>query len=139
LDTMKGMSAVIEMHDSECLAIELNENGDGVVLLDAYVHRGDGDPLVSPHEGGMQRIRMSIAGMARQGEAGELPADIYEGSLIVGTDVQDNIVRFPAVYNEPICLSMTLSPGARVVVVSGNRLSVEPEGEFRFVETVDFS
>jgi hypothetical protein len=43
------MNAVIEMHDSECLAIELDENEGGYVLLDAYVHRGDGDPMLSRH------------------------------------------------------------------------------------------
>lgn len=38
------MNAVIEMHDSEFVAIEFDEKGGGFVLLDAYVHRGDGDP-----------------------------------------------------------------------------------------------
>ena len=133
------MNAVIEMHDSKCIAIELDEKGRGCVLLDAYVHRGDGYPLVSPHEGGVQRIRINVEGMTKQGAVGDLPADVYEGSLIVGTDMQDNIVRFPAVYREPVRLSMMLSDDARVVVVSGNGPSVDPEGEFRFVETVDFS
>ena len=45
------MNAVIEMHDSECIAIEFDKNGGGFILLDAYVHRGDGDPLMSPHRG----------------------------------------------------------------------------------------
>jgi hypothetical protein len=48
------MNAVIEMHDSECIAIELDDKGGGLVLLDAYVHRSEGEPLVSPHEGGYQ-------------------------------------------------------------------------------------
>jgi hypothetical protein len=131
------MNAVIEMHDSECLAIELDEEGGGFVLLDAYVHRGVGDPLMSPHEGGVQRIRMNVEGMTVQGAVGDLPADICEGSLTVGNDMQDNIVPFPAVYMEPVRVSMMFHEDARVVVVSGNGLSVEPEGEFRFVETVD--
>jgi hypothetical protein len=61
------MNAVIEMHDSECLAIELDENEGGFVLLDAYVHRGDGDPLLSRHEGGAQCIRINVAGMTVEG------------------------------------------------------------------------
>jgi len=133
------MNAVIEMHDSECIAVELNGKGDGFVLLDAYVHRGEGDPLTSSHEGGVQRIRINVEGMTMQGALGDLPSYIYEGSLIVGAAMQDNILRFPAVYTEPVRLSMMLSDDARVVVVSGNGLSVEPEGDFRYVETVDFS
>jgi hypothetical protein len=133
------MNAVIEMHDSECLAIESDEKGDGFVLLDAYIHRGEGDPLMSPHEGGVQRLRINVEGITIQGILGDLPAYVYEGSLIAGADMQDNILRFPALYKEPVRLRMMLSDDARVIVVSGNGLSIEPEGEFRFVETVDFS
>jgi hypothetical protein len=71
--------------------------------------------------------------------AGDLPASIYEGSLIVGAEAQGNIVRFPATYKEPFRLSMMLADDARVIIVSGNGLSVEPEGDFEFIETVDFS
>ena len=51
--------------------------------------------------------------------------------------MQDNIIPFPAAYSKPARLSMTFSDDARVVVVSGSGLSVVPEGEFRFLETVD--
>jgi hypothetical protein len=94
---------------------------------------------MSPHEGGVQRVSMKITGMTKEGSVGDLPALIYEGSLQVGTEMQGNIVPFPAIYTVPVRLSMMLSEDARVVVVSGNRLSIEPEGDFRFVETVDFS
>jgi len=133
------MNAVIELHDSECVAIEMDEEGGGFVLLDAYIHRCKGEHLMSPHEGGVQRVSMKITGMTKEGSVGDLPALIYEGSLQVGTEMQGNIVPFPAIYTVPVRLSMMLSEDARVVVVSGNRLSIEPEGDFRFVETVDFS
>lgn len=132
------MNAIIEMHDSECIAVEVDENGDGFVLLDAYVHRSEGEPLMSPHEGGVQRIRLKFEGMTTEGEVGKLPADIYDGSLMVGADIRDTF-RFPAVVTEPVRLSMTFRYDARVIVVFGSGLSIESEGEFRFVETVDFS
>jgi hypothetical protein len=133
------MNAAIEMHDSECLAIELNGWGDGFVLLDAYVHRTDGEPGISPGDGGVQRIRIKVEGMTIEGEVGALPAYVYEGSLVVGADTQDNMIPFPVVYTEPVRLSMMLGDDARVVVASGKGLSIEPESEFRFVERVDFS
>jgi hypothetical protein len=132
------MNSAIEIHDSKCLAIEVGELGQGSVLFDAYVHRTNGEPGVAPGEGGVQRIRMKVEAMTVEGQVGELPSYLFEGSLTIGTSIQDNIVPFPAVYSEGIRLSMTLSPDARVVVVYGNGLSIEAEAEFRFVELVDF-
>ena len=37
------MNVVIEMHDSECLAVERDETGDGFVLLKAIAYRTDGE------------------------------------------------------------------------------------------------
>ncbi|MGA2050187.1 MAG: hypothetical protein ABSG96_21005 [Terracidiphilus sp.] len=128
------MNAAIEMHDSVCLAVEVDRSGHGFVLLDAYVHRSGGEPGRDPGEGGVQRIRISFASMTIDGEVGDLPADIFEGSLTVGTSIQDNMVPFPATYAEAVGLSIMLSDEARVVIVSGMRLSIEPEGEFKFVE-----
>lgn len=135
------MGAVIEMHDSECIDIKVDETGGGSVLLDAYVHRsdGDGNPLSVPHEGGIQRLRLTFEGISIDGTLGELPAYIYEGSLLIGTEIQDNILQFPAVYTESVRLSMMLSDDARTVVVAAGGLSIAIESDFRFVEMVDFS
>ena len=131
------MNVAIEMHDSECLAVEVDMSGNGLVLLDAYVHRSEGEPGVAPGEGGVQRIRINVDSMHVNGEVGSLPADIFEGSLTIGTSIQDNMVPFPASYSDTFSLSMMLANDARVVVGSGKRLSIEPEGQFKFVE--DFS
>jgi hypothetical protein len=128
------MNDAIEMHDSKCLAVEVNELGQGSVLLDAYVHRTDGEPGLSPGEGGVQRIRMKVEAMTVEGEVGELPAYIYEGSLAIGTSIQDNMVPFPAAYSQTVRLSMMLSDDARVIVISGKGLSIEAEGKFKFIE-----
>ncbi len=54
------VSAVIEMHDFQCVAIEADEDRS-FVLLDAYIHRSQGDPFIPPPEGAVQRIRMKVA------------------------------------------------------------------------------
>src|SRR5882757_2425048 len=79
-----GMNQAIAMHDSECRAVEVGEEGRGSVLLDAYVHRTAGEPGVSPGEGGVQRIRIKIDAMTVEGDVGTLPSYVYEGSLTVG-------------------------------------------------------
>ena len=133
------MNQAIELHDSECLAVEVDEEGRGSVLFDAYIHRTAGEPGISPGEGGVQRIRMKIDAMTIKGEVGTLPAYVYKGSLTVGSSVQDNMVPFPATYPETVRLSMMLSDDARIILVGGKKISIEAEDEFRFVETVDFT
>jgi len=134
------MNVAIEMHDSECLAVERDGLGQGFVLLDAYVHRSEGVPGVAPGEGGVQRIRIRMEAMKVEGDVGNLPAYIYEGSLTIGTSIQDNMVSFfPAAYSEAVRLRLMLSDDARVIVVSGTGAAIEPEGAFQFVESVDFS
>ncbi len=128
------MNVAIEMHDSECLAVEVGDSGQGFVLLDAYVHRTSGEPGAVAGEGGIQRIRIKVEGMTVQGEIGQLPAYIYEGSLTIGASVQDNMVPFPAAYTDTVFLSMMLSEDARVLTVVGCGVSIEPESSFRFVE-----
>lgn len=133
------MNTDIEMHDSECLSIERNPNGSGTVILNAYVHRYEGLFGKAPHEGGMQRIRMTIDSMTVSGDIGELPARIYDGSLKVGQEILDNIIRFPATHKEAITLIMTLSEDARQVEISGRGIRVFAENAFRFIEHVDFT
>jgi hypothetical protein len=81
---------------------------------------------------------MKIAAMTVEGNVGELPAYVYDGSLTVGASVQDNMIPFPASYRETVHLRMMLSSDARVILVSGSEMSIEVEGEFRFVEPTDY-
>lgn len=133
------MNAAVELHDSECLAIEVDELGQGFVLLDAYVHRTEGEPGVAPGEGGEQRVRIKVGVMTIEGDVGDLPAYIYKGSLTVGNLVQDNMVPFPAADSGTVRLILMLLDDARVVTISGTEILIEPEGDFRFIEPVDFT
>ena len=130
------MNTAIELHDSECLAVEIAELNRGFVLLRAYVHRTIGIPGESPGDGGYQLVRIKIDAMTIDGEIGNLPAYIYEGSLVVGTSIQDNLVPFPAKYSEVVCLKLMFSGDAQVISVSGTGMSIEPEGVFQYVESI---
>jgi hypothetical protein len=133
------MNTAIELHDSKCLALEINRSGSGSLLLNAYVHRSEGEPGVSKGEGGVQKVRLEMDEMELDGEVGDLPAYIYEGAIAIGESVQDNLISFPATYSGAIRISLMLAEDARVIAVSGTRLSIEAESEFRFVEPVDFT
>lgn len=133
------MNVAIEMHDSECLEVEVDGQGNGFVLLDAYVHRTEGNPGVSRGEGGIQRIRIKLGHAVIEGEVGALPATVYEGSLAIENSIQRNMIPFPASYAGEFQLRMMLAEDARIIVVAGIGLSIEAESEFRFVEPFDRS
>jgi hypothetical protein len=140
LKTMdQHLNQAIELHDTECLAVDFDDEGGGSVLLDAYVHRTVGEPGISPGEGGVQRIRMRFGAMTIKGEVGPLPAYVYEGSVTVGINVQDNLIPFPVSSSESAALRMMLSDDARIIVVNGVTISIEAESDFRFIEPVDFT
>jgi hypothetical protein len=131
------MNAAIELHDSECLAIENENEGNGFVLLDAYVHRSEGRPGWDAGEGGIQRVRLAVENMVVEGMVGRLPAYIYEGSLKVGNAAFDNLIELSSSYAGLVRFKMVLSEDARVVVVSGTKMTLSVESPFRYVESVD--
>lgn len=133
------MNTAIEMHDSHLNEIKIETNGSGFVLLEAYVHRTEGTPGISAGEGGMQHVRLNFSSMEVEGKVGELPTYLYEGSLLAGDNLQDNMIPYPARFEAEIRLTMMLAEDARIVVVWGRGLTIQPEGEFEFVENVDFS
>jgi hypothetical protein len=131
------MKSAIEFHDSECLAIEKDFHGNGAVILDAYVHRTDGDPGVSPGEGGTQRARFSFESITIDGEIGPLPAIIYGGSLMFGGACFDYLVPVPSDFSGNVSLTLELLYDSRSVTIAGKNVSIRPEEEFRFVEAVN--
>jgi len=136
---MEKMKTAIELHDSECVSIVRDPSGDGVVVLNAYVHRYEGEFGRMPHEGGEQRIRIAIGSMTVVSETGPLPSTIYDSSLIVGESIFDNLVPLPAKHAGSVNLTMTLSDDAREVKITGEGIEIVAEGAFRFIESVDFS
>lgn len=129
------MNSAIELHDSECLAIEADSNGKGFVLLDAYVHRSEGRPGWEKGEGGVQRVRLAFENMTIDGVVGSLPAYIYEGSLTTDDAIFDNLITLPASYGGAVCLKVMLSEDAKILTVSGMNVTLLSESEFRYVET----
>lgn len=128
------MNSAIELHDSECLKVEIGDDGTGWVLLDAYVHRSEARPGWDAGEGGIQRVRLTFQNMAVDGLIGNLPAYIYEGSLTTGDAVLDNLIELPANYPKESIFKIMLSEDARVLTVSGSKVTVLEESRFRYVE-----
>ena len=137
MEARPQMNSAIELHDSECLAIEQNSIGAGALVLDAYVHRSNGEPSETPGEGGIQRVRFSVEAMSVSGRIGTLPATIYNGSLNIGGASLD-LIPLPFESAQSCNLRLSLLDGEDFCI-TGKAVRVTPEGEFRFVEHVEFS
>jgi hypothetical protein len=131
------MNCAIELHDSECLAIEKDSDGNGVVVLDAYVHRTDGEPGVSPGEGGWQRVHLVIESMTISGAFGPLPVDLDDGTLEADGVRLRNLLPLPSVHSGEVVLTLEFLYDAGTLSISGKNIKVEQAGEFCFVEHVD--
>jgi hypothetical protein len=131
------MTSAIELHDSECLRIEHDADGNGAVILDAYVHRSAGVPGLTPGEGGEQTVRITIESMVVSGEMGPLPATIASGSLTCGGSQVDDLLPLPSEYAGDQSMTLVLRDDARTISVAGKNMSIRPEGEFRFIEMFD--
>jgi hypothetical protein len=82
-------------------------------------------------------VRLAVENMVVEGIVGSLPAYIYEGSLKVGKADFDNLIELSSSYADLVRFKMMLSEDARVVVVSGTKMTLLVESPFRYVESVD--
>lgn len=131
------MNSAIEWHDSELIAINTVSAHDSVIVVDAYVHRSVETPGVSRGEGGIQRVRINMRSVRIEGDAGELPATIYDGTLGLGGEEHRNLIAFPLLFTGSASLALTFLD--RVLLVSGEHISIEADGDFRFIEIFDFT
>lgn len=131
------MDSAVELHDSECLAVEMDLTGNGAIILDAYVHRSDGEPCKAPGEGGMQRVRFHVESMKVVGEVSALPATIYDGLLNVGGSSL-NLIPLPFESVGTCDLRLSLLDGGDFHI-TGKAMRITPEGDFRFVEQTNFT
>lgn len=132
------MNYAIELHDSECLAFELDSNGDVLLTLDAYIHRSDGVPCNTPGEGGNQRVCFLFESAIVSRRFGGLPAIIRNGALILGESSLD-LIPLPFEMHGSCNLMLEFLDDAQSIYISGKSVRVVPDGEFRFVESVDFT
>ncbi|HEU5351231.1 MAG TPA: hypothetical protein VFU55_06510 [Terracidiphilus sp.] len=131
------MNSAIELHDSECLVVESDSVGNGTIVLDAYVHRSDGEPCKTPGEGGVQRVRFFVEFMRVVGEVGTLPGTIYGGSLEIDGSNLD-LIPLPFSSVGSCNLRLSILDGSDFYI-TGKNMQVISEGDFRFVEHNDFS
>jgi hypothetical protein len=122
---------LMEWHDSELLAIDAAPATQGEILLDAYVD----DTRV---EGGNQRVRINVQAMRFEHPVPELPSLIDDGVLVLRGVEHNHLVLLPMRFEGEVRLTLTMRELIPELLFSGTGMTVESDGEFRFVEMVPF-
>ncbi len=122
----------IELHDSQLIGF-VRVGAQVIVFLRAYLHQSEGAPGVDRGTGWVQAAALRWAEARVVGAAGELPADIWDGSLIVGDEAMPNTVPVPFAYEGPVVLRLVLADGAEAAI-DGTDASLVLIGEPEFVE-----
>jgi hypothetical protein len=132
------MNSLMEWHDSELVAIDAALGTDVEILLDAYVYRKlekAGDAAV---EGGNQRVRINMPSMHSEHPVPEMPSLINDGLLVLGGVEQNGLIPLPMRFEGKIRLTLRMRDNIPELLFSGTGMTIEADGEFRFVEMVPF-
>ena len=89
-------------------------------------------------EGGNQRVRISVPSMRFEGDIPEMPTDIYYGLLVLGGAEHNGLVPLPMHFEGEVRLTLTMRDDGRELLLSGAGMTIEADGEFRFLEMVPF-
>jgi len=97
---------IIELHDSEVAAI--TEVGSQIVVFfsHAYIHQSEGRPGWDPGSGWSQSAALVFSEAILEGELPEFPAEIWDGTLVVGGDRLNNQIPAPFVHAGEVALRL---------------------------------
>lgn len=123
---------IIELHDTKMVG--LIEVGTQMILfLRAYIHQSEGRPGWDAGSGWVQAVALTFTEGSLEGELPELPADIWEGSLIMADNVLRNYIPLPFIYRGDVALRIRLDNPADIVI-TGKQAVLTRIGEAVYVE-----
>ena len=128
----------MEWHDSDLIAIDAALATQGEILLDAYVYRKVEEAGDTAVEGGIQRVRINVPFMRFEHPVPEVPSLIGHGVLVLGGVEHNHLVQLPMRFEGKVRLTLTMRDHIPELLFSGTGMTVEADGEFRFVEMVSF-
>jgi hypothetical protein len=74
-----------------------------------------------------------------EGQKPEMPADIWDGVLVLGETKHNELVTLPMHFDGEVRLNLTMREDGGELLISGTGMTVEVVGEFRFLERVPFN
>ena len=127
------MNSVIELHDSEVVAIA--HEGENVIIRFAsvYIHKSDGRPGLDHGTVWAQPANLLIGGGSIEGRYPDFPCRISDGILECAGAVSDNILPLPFECQGNIKLELIFTTDAVVRIVGDNAV-LNLHGQAEYVE-----
>jgi hypothetical protein len=128
------LNKAIELHDSVLGSLFNSGTTVRLVMEPAYVHESAGRPGIDPGLGFVQNFVLEIEGGLVEGQVGVLPAEVFHGSIQMGTEVSDNVFALPINPSGPVRLTLHLAPDNRRISIAGNFLIARAISDPVYVE-----
>lgn len=127
------MNWALELHDSEIVGVH-HRRSDLIVLVDGLLHESTGEPGRNVGQCYKQMLAVVLAQGKMVGTF-DRPDFIDEGVMnVAGEEGKRNLVAFPCVIDRPVELEVRLSSDGRVLLFTGNGLSIQRLGCPEFLE-----
>jgi hypothetical protein len=110
----------IELHDSTAARLVVREGTVMLDLLPAYLHKSTGRPGIDSGTGWVQDVRLKLENAVVKGKLPDLPCDILDGELLVGTERHDNAIPVPLAVTTPVELRMVFDSIHSVTITAGS-------------------
>jgi hypothetical protein len=122
----------IELHDTTVVSV-FEVGTQIVVVLQAYVHTSNGRPAWDAGSGWVQAAVLTFFEGRIEGTLPDLPADIWEGDLIVDGEVLQNAVPIPLSHIGEVVLKLQLA-APESLIIRGEGANLTLIGEAVYVE-----
>ena len=124
------LNRAIEFHDSTFDSLERVGANLTLRFSAAYIHESNREPGRDAGSGWIQEARLHVIGASLSGEIPELPCDLWDGNIRLGTDLFQ-MVPIPLDYKGIVEINLEQNGKIRVV---GTGVRLELVGEPKYVE-----
>ena len=125
----------IEIHDSVLDALSV-DNGDAVLQFShLYIHETEGVPGIDAGTGWSQQGKLTIDDATVDGSISELPRDLWDGHVVMGGRISDNVIPIPLSYVCKVELRLEAwGAVSEVVSIRGRGVKLELIGQAEYVD-----
>jgi hypothetical protein len=128
-----AIKSALEFHDSEVVAVQMEENELHVVLEPAYIHRSAGRPGIDSGSGFLQSAEIVFTDAKFSEKEGPCSGPIEEGIVTVAGKRYNDMLPLPFTAVGAVSAEFTFESGS-VLSINGAGINCFSKGQARFVE-----
>jgi hypothetical protein len=130
---MMIINSAIELHDSTISAISYQGSSITVHFTPAYIHKSDQRPGIDAGTGWIQDAKLKMDNASVHGIFPELPADIWDGKIVIGSEEHKNTIPLPFAVVQNIVIHIEFCTGDHVKI-EGAGAHLQLLGECKYIE-----